>query len=140
MVTMTSNKDKDDFLAEIPCSLDEYMTFESEEFKEKAFIASLLCNQGYITIRKTGTNVDVNMTPLGIEFHKTGGYAGAQKREKAERWKNRLWSLAASIVAGVVSGWVVSGVTQCSSREKTNSQTQNSSVSQDSISTSVMSR
>ena len=61
-----TNKDKDDFLAQIPCSLKELANFSSEEFAECEVIARLVERDGYVKIRKTNTFVYVSMTELGI--------------------------------------------------------------------------
>ena len=105
-----TNKDKDDFLAKIPCSLKEFANFFSEEFAECEVIARLVERDGYVKIRQTNTDVDVLMTELGIEFFLNGGYVGEHKREQTSKWENRGWLVVGGAIVDILKNALFSAV------------------------------
>lgn len=82
--------------------------YSQEEYEPFEDTAPLLAQQGYIKMRPTGTFTTVMMNPTGQDMYLSGGFSEVSRKARKEKWMLRIWSIISSVIAAVISGYIVS--------------------------------
>lgn len=83
----------------------DYLPEEYEPFEDAA---PLLDQQEYIRMIPTGTFTTLMMNPTGQDMYLSGGFSEVSRKARKEKWMLRIWSIISSVIAAVISGYIVS--------------------------------